>query len=276
MSARTAWRGALALLVALQAAGAAAADVPLWELGLGVAGLNLPHYRGAEKSRRWLLPVPYAIYRGDVLRADRDGVKAMLLDSDRIDFDLSLEATAPSRSADEPARAGMPDLKGTLEFGPNVNLRLASGPGWKVEARLPVRAAFTLQTRVRAVGFTAAPSLNLDQRIAGWNVGTELALQWGSRDFHRHYYSVDPAYATATRPAYDAQPGRAGYHATLAATRRDGPLWYGGFISADSLSGARFRDSPLVRRNHNLTFGFAVSWVLWQADRLVPDRDELR
>jgi hypothetical protein len=82
------------------------ADAPLWELGLGVAGLRLPHYRGAQESRSWLLPLPYAVYRGEVLRANRDGVKAMLLDSERIDFDISVSATAPTRSADEPVHAG--------------------------------------------------------------------------------------------------------------------------------------------------------------------------
>ncbi|MFT3817443.1 MAG: MipA/OmpV family protein [Rubrivivax sp.] len=255
---------------------APAAELPLWELGLGVGALSLPHYRGAEKSRNWLLPVPYGVYRGEILQADREGLKAKLLDSDRIDFDISLEATAPSRSADEPARQGMPDLKGTVEVGPNLNLRLAGGPGWKVEARLPVRAAFTLQTKSRGIGWVAAPSLNLDQRIAGWNIGTELAALWGSRDFHRYYYDVAPQYATAARPAYQARAGRGGWQATLAATRRDGRRWLGAFVSADSLAGASFTDSPLVRRRSNLTFGVAVSWLLWQSDRLVPDPDELR
>ena len=93
-------RGRLAVVfgVACTALSSAHAEgQPLWELGLGVAGLSLPHYRGAEKSTRWLLPVPYAVYRGEVLRANRDGVKAMLIDSERVDFDLSLAATAPSR-----------------------------------------------------------------------------------------------------------------------------------------------------------------------------------
>lgn len=264
---------AAALLVP---AAAPAAELPLWELGLGVAGLSLPHYRGAEKSRNWLLPMPYGVYRGEILQADREGLKAKLLDSDRIDFDISLEATAPSRSADEPARHGMPDLKGTVEVGPNVNLRLAGGPGWKVEARLPLRAAFTLQTRSRGVGWVAAPSLNLDQRIAGWNIGTELAALWGSRSFHRYYYGVSPEYASAGRPAYEARAGRGGWQATLAATRRDGRRWLGAFVSADSLAGANFTDSPLVRRRSNVTFGVAVSWLLWASDRLVPDPDELK
>ena len=183
-----------------------AADLPLWELGLGVAGLSLPHYRGAEKSTRWLLPVPYAVYRGEVLRANRDGVKAMLIDSERVDFDLSLAATAPSRSADEPARAGMPDLKGTLEFGPNLNVRLARGPGWKLEARLPVRAAFTLQSSPQSIGWAASPNINGDHRVGDWNIGVQVGALWGSRRLHGYFYDVDPAYATSTRPAYRAQP----------------------------------------------------------------------
>jgi outer membrane protein len=89
-------RVARLVLLGLAAAAlpAAAADAPLWELGLGVAGLRLPHYRGAQEARSWLLPVPYAVYRGEILRANRDGVKAMLLDSDR---STSTSACRPPR-----------------------------------------------------------------------------------------------------------------------------------------------------------------------------------
>jgi hypothetical protein len=156
---------ALALALAV-AAPAAAADVPLWELGLGAAAVRLPHYRGAERSASWLLPLPYAIYRGEFLRADRDGLKLLLLDSERVHFDFSANATAPSDNGDEPARAGMPDLDATVEVGPNLNLRLASGPGWRLEARLPVRAAFTLASQPRAIGWSALPNLGYDRRIS--------------------------------------------------------------------------------------------------------------
>jgi outer membrane scaffolding protein for murein synthesis (MipA/OmpV family) len=266
----------LAAVLNMGMGAAAAADLPLWELGLGAAGLSLPHYRGAERANRWLLPVPYAVYRGDVLRANRDGVKALLFDTDRVDLDLSLSATAPSRSADEPARHDMPDLAGTLEFGPNLNLRLARGPGWKLEARLPVRAAVTLESRPRSIGWAVTPNLNLDRAVGAWNVGAQVGLLWGSRRLHEHFYGVAPAYATAQRPVYRAEGGAAGWQATLAASRRDGGRWLGAFVRTDSLAGTRVSDSPLVRRTHHLTFGVAVSWVLWRSERLVPDREELR
>lgn len=267
---------ALATALAIAAAPAAAIERPLWEIGLGVAGLQLPHYRGAERASHWLLPVPWAVYRGEVLRANRDGVRAMLFDTDRADFDLSLAATAPSRSADEPAREGMPDLAGTVEFGPNLNLRLGHGPGWKLELRLPVRAAFTLESRPRSIGWASSPNLNLDRAIGPWNLGVQAGLLYGSGRQHAYFYDVDPAYATPSRPAFRTGAGRAGWQATLGLSRRDGNRWLGAFVRTDSLAGTRLADSPLVRRTQHLSFGVALSWVLWQSDRLVPDPDELR
>ena len=53
--------GAAAVVVLLAAAGLARAaePKPLWELGIGAAGLHLPHYRGSDQSHNVLLPVPY-------------------------------------------------------------------------------------------------------------------------------------------------------------------------------------------------------------------------
>src|SRR6266568_3550534 len=93
---------------------AAAVERPLWELGLGAGVLELPHYRGSDQSHTWLLPVPYVVYRGKFLKADREGARAVLFESDRVDFDLSLAASAPVRSRDDDARQGMADLKPTF------------------------------------------------------------------------------------------------------------------------------------------------------------------
>jgi MipA family protein len=34
-------------------------EKPLWELGVGLALLRLPDYRGSDESRYYLLPFPY-------------------------------------------------------------------------------------------------------------------------------------------------------------------------------------------------------------------------
>ena len=56
------------------AAAPARADQPLWELGIGAGWLHLPHYRGSDQSRDWLLPIPYFVYRGEFFRADREEI----------------------------------------------------------------------------------------------------------------------------------------------------------------------------------------------------------
>ena len=272
--ARPVW-AALSTWLAL-AGPAVAADQPLWELGVGVGAVSLPHYRGAEKSSTWLLPLPYAVYRGEWLRADREGLKLLLADTDRFDVDLSANATAPSDNGDEPARAGMPDLAGTVEIGPNLNWRLAHGPGWRLQARLPLRAAFTLESRPQAIGWLAMPHLNIDREWRGWNFGAQVGWLYGSRRLHGYFYDVAPAFATPDRPAYRARAGASGWQGTLSLSRRDGRRWAGAFVRADALAGSVVRNSPLVRRSANVSVGVGVSWVLGQSATRVPDPDALR
>ena len=64
-------------LAAAAAPGVQAKDLPLWELGLGVAGLWFPDYRGADETRGYVLPVPYVVYRGEFFKADRNGIRGM-------------------------------------------------------------------------------------------------------------------------------------------------------------------------------------------------------
>jgi len=252
------------------------APAPLWELGLGAAVLRLPDYRGSDESRSYLLPLPYVVYRGDWLRADRDGARALLVKTDRFKVDLSVAASVPTHSEDNAARSGMPDLPGAFEIGPNVNVELfeSAGRGVRLDLRLPLRAAIGVQRSPDVLGLTFSPNLNLDLRgVAGWNVGVLGGPLFGDRRYHRHFYGVDPAYATAQRPAYGARGGYAGWRALSAVSRRVGNLWIGGFVRYDSLRGAVFADSPLVRRDHDLTAGIGVSWVFATSDRRVTVDD---
>ena len=255
----------------------ASAIEPLWELGMGVGGLRLPHYRGSDQSHNLLLPVPYAIYRGKVFRATREGARAVLLDSDRVDVDVSVSASAPTRSGDNVARAGMPDLAPTVAVGPNINWRLARGTAWdsnwKVDLRVPVLAVFTLQRHSQTLGWTANPVLNLDMLWQGWNVGLQAGPMWATRRYHAYFYDVAPAYATATRAAYNAPSGNAGWRWTAGASRRYGKLWVGGFVRGDSVSGAAFEASPLVKQRHAFSLGLAMSWVFAVSDERVAIDD---
>lgn len=252
---------------------AAAAEQPLWEAGIGVGVLRLPHYRGSDQSHTWVLPVPYFVYRGEFLRADREGARAVLVDAERLDVDISVAATAPTRSKDNRARAGMPDLSPTVEVGPNVNYTLARGTQWKLQARAPVRAAFTLESGPDMIGWLATPNLNLDVRTQGWNIGVLTGPIFGTRRMNGYFFDVAPEFATASRPAYRAPGGYAGWRLVSGVSRRLGDFWMGAFIAGDTVSGARFDDSPLVRKRGTLAFGFAISWVFAQSGQMVSRED---
>ncbi len=250
---------------------------PLWELGLGVAGLRLPDYRGSDQSRGYLLPLPYIVYRGTWLKADRDGARALLFDSQRVKVDVSVAASTPTRSNDNAARQGMPNLPGTGEIGPNLNITLAASSQnrWRLDARLPLRAAVSLQRSPKFVGTTFSPHLNLDIGGVGggWNLGMLTGPVFADRKYHDHFYGVDAAYATPGRAAYQARGGYAGWQALAATSRRFGRTWVGGFVRYDNLRGASFEDSPLLRSTTALTFGFGVAWILATSSELVASGD---
>ena len=250
---------------------------PLWELGVGIAGVRLPDYRGSDQSRVYALPLPFIVYRGQWLKADREGARALLFDSERVKVDVSLAATTPTRSRNNAAREGMPDLAATAEIGPNLNLTLAgsSSQRYRLDLRLPVRAAIALQRSPKVVGATFSPHLNLDldSVAGGWHLGVLAGPMFGNRKLHDYVYGVDAAYVTGARPVYRASGGYAGWQALTATSRRFGNLWVGAFLRYDSLRGAVFEDSPLVRRSSAVTFGLGLAWVLATSPELVASED---
>lgn len=274
------YRRLIAATMLLGAACAAgAAEVPRWELGLGAGGVRMPDYRGSDESRSYLLPFPYFAYRLDWLKADRNGVQARLFDSDRAELNMSLGATPPVRSKNNKAREGMPDLKPMLEVGPSLDFHLwqSAGGSTRLDLRLPLRAAFEARSAPRAAGWTFSPRLNLD--IAGlgradggregWNLGLLAGPLFADSRQNRYFYSVDDSQATADRPAYRARGGYGGMQFLASLSRQFGNAWVGAYVRWDSLHGAVFKDSPLVRRSSYFTGGFAVTWTFARSDERV-------
>lgn len=271
------------LILAAAASPAALADPlsdkPLWELGAGVGVLSLPAWRGAAETHSYVLPVPYFTYHGRVLRADRHGMRGVLLDTDRLELGISLAASPPAGSDRNSARAGMPDLAASAEIGPQLDLTL-----WRsdTEARslkliLPLRAAFTLSGPPRGEGWVFSPALNLDvsdmAALPGWNLGLRAGPLFATQRQHAYFYTVTPAQATAARPAYAADGGYSGSHFLGTLSKRYPGYWVGGFVRYDLLQGATFEDSPLVARSHYLAAGIAVSWVFGESSQRVTVDD---
>ncbi|MBS0366413.1 MAG: MipA/OmpV family protein [Proteobacteria bacterium] len=251
----------------------APATRPAWELGLGVGVVFFDDYRGADTSHAYPLPIPYFIYRGKILRSDQNGLRGRFLNQDRIEINLSVNGTTPVRS--NSARHGMPDLRPTVEVGASLDTHLwrSADARVRLDLRLPVRAAFTAQASPHYVGIFAAPQLDLDisqlPHLTGWQLGLLAGPLFATRRYDDYFYSVAPQYATASRPAYEAGGGYAGTQALASITRRYPTWWAGAFVRHDSLAGASFADSPLVRRNSYWTAGIAAAWIIARSARSV-------
>lgn len=257
---------------------AAAGKVPQWELGAGVAGLMLPDYRGSDEVRSYLLPVPYIIYRLEWIKVDRTGIQSVLLNWERAEVNLSLSATPPVRSKNNRAREGMSDLKPMVEIGPSLDIHLWRGDGrrFQLDVRTPVRAAFTVESPPRDAGLSLSPTLNFDvDGIGGrpWKLGILAGPIFATRRQHQYFYGVPEGFARPDRPAFDAHGGYAGLQFLVALSRRFEKAWFGAYARYDTLRGAVFEDSPLVRRPFYLSAGFAIAWIPLQSSRLI-ERDD--
>lgn len=265
---------------ALLASGAAvAADKPLWEAGAGLGVMHLPSWRGAAESRELLLPVPYFVYHGRYLRADRQGVRGVLFDTDRVDLGVSLGASPPVSKHNSTVRNGMADLDATVEIGPQLDLTLWRSPdrAQQLKLILPVRSAFTLSSPPHHAGWVFSPALNLDMvdppGLPGWRLGVRSGPIFATRRQHAYYYQVSPAEARPDRPAYTASGGYSGTQMLASLSRRYPRHWVGAFIRYDMLQHAAFDDSPLVARDHYLAAGVAVAWIFGESSERVSIDD---
>jgi MipA family protein len=278
-------RGFVAMVLVFYTGVCAAEEKPLWEAGVGFFTLTSPDYRGSDESRGYLLPLPYLIYHGDIIKVSRSGVYSRLFESDRMHLDLSADASVPVDSSKNTARQGMPDLDATFELGPALEICLLPSckDDYKLQFRLPVRAVFSTDFgSIESRGGTIHPNFNFDVKNidagalglgGGWNFGVAAGLLYASERYHDYYYQVTPLYATPTRPAYDARGGYSGSRLTLALSKRFPRVWVGAFARYDSLIGATFEDSPLVRRDHAFMAGLSVAWVFAESERLVEVKD---
>ena len=259
------------------AAAAQAKEEPLLEFGAGVGVIGFEDYRGSGTTHAYPLPIPYLVYNGKFLKADREGVRSTLFDKDWVELNLSGNATTPVRSDRE--RSGMPDLKSTLEVGPSLDFHLAASADRRIkfDLRLPLRAAFTVEALPQFVGWTFTPRLALDVAdpwgFAGWNAGVLAGPLFAGQRYNDYFYSVAPPYATAARPAYQATGGYAGAQTIMALSKRFPNYWVGAYVRGDSLSGAAFGSSPLVQRNSYWSAGFGVAWMIHTSTQMVEVPD---
>ena len=248
---------------------------PVWEVGIALGALSLPDYRGADERTAYLLPVPYFVYRGEFIKADRSGLQGTFFKNERLQVDLSVNATLAVNSENSLTRRGMADLDPIVELGPTADFKVwqAGNDKAKLDFRLPLRAAMTLDWSPRYVGLRFLPGVQftLDDP-PGW-VGGSLKLQaaaiFSNRQYNNYLYGVPTTDAAPGRPAYQAASGYGGAQLNLLLSKRYPHYWVGGFLRFDSLAGAAFSDSPLVRKMNGVSAGLAISWIVSESSRKV-------
>ena len=241
-----------------------AAEHSQFELGFGIATATFPDYRGSDRQRTYILPLPYVVYQGEYVQIDRSGIRGLLVNRPELDIDLSLDGAIPVKSDQDGARKEMHDLDPVFEFGPSINWTVYESSATRMQFQVPARAVFSTDLRsIHYRGWKLHPRFNLssDRPPGHWNWSVTTGPLFGDRRYHDYYYSVAPRFVTPQRPAYRANRGYSGWSSLISASQRFDRVWLGAFIRYDNLQGASFQDSPLVETRHALLAGIGLAWV---------------
>ena len=249
----------------------------LWELRLAAFGRYAPVYPGSDESDLTVLPIPVPVYRGSFLNfgENLDQVaRGDIRETKRMRLGIDLDFTFGEHSSDIPVRRGMPDLDFMFELGPELEIKL--------DERTPEQGEFFLALQLRAGvsfdglnpssrGFVLSPEFEYrrDQAFGGDNLlSLRFKPTWASEDFMDYYYEVEPAFATAMRPAYNAASGYLGSRFTAALTRQiNEKLVLGISASYQIYNGAKNRPSSLHQSNSGGSIQAALVWTLAESER---------
>jgi MipA family protein len=253
--------------------------VPLWEFGITAVSARLPHYIGSDEYENYLYPLPYVIYRGDILRADREGLRGIFYK--RADFETSLSFWGnPPVSDDNDARREMPELDAIGEVGPALRYYFYRH---KWQDHLYLQAAWR-------TAFSFGLDGGLDMDYQGWHSSIDLSYQnkslfedqklsiffkaglhFTDSIYNNYFYGVDRQYATSRREQYAADGGYAGFSLSSSLYKALTPkLAIGCYARWNNLNGAAFEESPLVRDNNNYSVGSMVVWKLAVSSKPAP------
>lgn len=247
---------------------------PLWEIGAVGVGVSQQAYPGASENVHRGLALPYVLYRGEFLRADRETAGLRAFKTPNMEIDIGVAGSFGARSDDVDARQGMPRLGTLVEFGPRLKWKLgqdSAGGLWRLE--LPLRGVFDLSDDASHRGMSFEPRLLYQRRASGgWFYATSVSAIVADKRLAQTFYGVAPAYAAAGRPSYEAQGGLVAWRlgATVSHTlSRDWRAF--GFGRIDSVSGAANESSPLVKKTHGASLGLGLSYTWMRSERSASD-----
>ncbi len=248
--------------------------LPLWEVGGFALGVSQQAYPGSDTQLNRALALPYVVYRGQWLRADRETVGLRALRTERMELDLGFAGSFGGGGDEIEVRRGMRELGTLVELGPRLKLRLGEGSGGgRWQAELPLRGVFDLNDGASYRGLSFEPRLSFERRAAGgWFYGTSLSVIVADQRLASDFYGVGMADATPTRPAYTARGGLVASRLSLSASRSLGRDWrVFGFARYDTVQGAANQSSPLVRQNSGASVGLGLTYTFMRSEATAHD-----
>ncbi len=222
-----------------------------------------------------VLPFPTFQYRGKILRADdREGAHAYLFKSDK--WHLEFSGTGyPALSSDKNAdREEMPDIPWILGLGPQLVWKFASDWEFSLSAYEAIATDFQM-TRFQGQIYQSRLSYE-------WDAGPHsnghlfLTLKSGSQDFLSIFYDVTAAQSRPTRPAYESKAGFLSDELAYFQSIKSGRVaYYAGLAWTDYHLSAN-RQSPLHKRDSNVSVFFGITYVLGESSKPEVPLDETR
>ena len=259
-------------------------DLPgLWGLRLVAFGQNFPAYPSSSNQNLTILPIPYPVYRGKILRFGEDLediAEGKILDAKRVHISMGLSASFPESSDKLSGREGMPDLGFLIEAGPKVDLYLSGDPDDEQELSLSLqlRGAVSLDgLNATGRGFVFSPELEYLTRGV-FKSETELRFRiaptWATSNYTDFFYGVDPEFATPSRPSFDAESGYLNTEFLVGLNRKiTDRLEFRGSIRLWVNKGSANSASPLYQRDYDRGIRLALFWTAWESKRRIATKD---
>ena len=258
-----------------QTAATAEPAQPLWEIGVGAVAASQPAYPGSATNTSRAIALPFVIYRGVLIRADQDTVGLRALKSPRYELDVGFSASLGSSANDVPERIGMANIGTLVEFGPRLKINLGDVSQGRSGARLdlPLRGVFDISNSFANRGISFEPQLSFDVPLpGGWRGGVGLSAIFGTQKLNETFYTVTPAEALASRPAYTAQAGLLSTRASFGASKKLTPdLRALGFVRLDSVAGAANSGSSLITKTTGASIGVGLAYTFGRSSKTGAD-----
>ncbi len=234
---------------------------------LGLAVIDAPTYAGAagrEQKLRPLWSLRYGRFRlsgarssgllGPPTAEKGSGASADLIDGTRWTLGLGLRFDNGRSSGDDPALAGLPDIRRTLRARLNSGLRLGGGFSTSLSYSADILGRDGGGQLGWGLGYGWAP----------WPTATAtvgVGATWADRQHMQTYFGITPEAAQRSgRTAFTAGAGLLDLHAGMVLQVPLGSRWnLVGGLALSQLQGDAAA-SPLTRRPFGATASLALAW----------------